>query len=196
MKKYIVLMAAALVGTFSSCSVYTDVEAGGTAVEKMAGTWTVVVEQSVAEYRSFDGSSNDPDPDLLNLTEEQLDALVWEDILGYGNQEVITSNTAANIATEMWFVDNFWGAAFKCDVNYNARTFSCAESEVYEGCNAYIKYGRITEDSVITPSGRTADGITAYVYYSDFGEYFGGYGLPFTMIKITGYRYTGYTEDL
>ncbi|MFR9523391.1 MAG: lipid-binding protein [Rikenellaceae bacterium] len=190
MKKYIVLMAAALV-SLTSCSVYTDVEAGGTAVEDMAGTWTVTISQCVDEYYAMIGAGDDPD--LMNCSEVELEALEWEDMFGEGNQEMLTSNTAANVNTEMLFIDNYWGATFKCAIDYAALTFECAETEVYDGCTAFIKYGKIERDNVVTPSGRTVDSITAYIYYSDYAYWM---GYDFTVLKISGYRYTGYTEDL
>ncbi len=188
MKKYIVLLVTALVSTFTSCDVYTDVDAGGTAVEEMAGTWTVTMEQCEEEYLSlFEGEA---DPGLVDLDEEELEALTWSDIYGSGKFQVLTSNTAANVADEMLFIDNnFWGTTVKCDIDYDARTFECVDGEPYEGCVMNIKYGKIVEDGAVTPSGRTVDSISAYVMYSDEEN-------GFTIMKLSGYRYTGYTADL
>ncbi|MFI3286017.1 MAG: lipid-binding protein [Rikenellaceae bacterium] len=189
MKKYIVLIAAAIVGVFSSCSVYTDAEPGGTAVEKMAGTWTVTILQNEAEYMSI--FYGEEDPNLMGLSEAELDAREdWSDRYGMAKFSVITSNTAANTSDEMLFVDNnFWGTTVKCSVDYQAGTFECIDAEPYEGCVMSVLYGKIVEDGAVTPSGRTVDSITAYVKYSDDGN-------GFTLMKLSGYRYTGYTEDL
>lgn len=190
MKKYILLAAIAIATGFASCDVYTDEEAGGTAVEKMAGTWTVTFEQSYDEYLYLFG--NGADPQLTSMTPEQLDQQEWVDAYGVGKVTMMTSNTAANVNTEMWFIDNgFWGAQVKCSVDYANRTFECTDQPAldYEDCVVNIIGGKVLEGAATTPRGMPADSIVAYVYYSD-----DNYG--FTYMKMSGFRYTGFSEDL
>ncbi|MBO5251300.1 MAG: hypothetical protein J6B31_04815 [Bacteroidaceae bacterium] len=187
MKKYISMFFIALSVSFTSCDTETDEEPGGTAVEKMAGTWTVTFEQSVDEYNAiFNGGSN---PNLESMSAEELAQQNWADIYDTGKVSIMTSNTAANIPTEMWFIDNeFWGTQVKCNVNYDERTFSCDAQTAYEDCVVDIIGGKVLEGAATTPRGVPADSIIAYIKYSD--DYYG-----FTFMKVSGYRYTGYTED-
>lgn len=187
MKKYILLAAIAMTTAFTACDPYTDEEPGGTAVEKMAGTWTVTFEQSYDEYMHLFGGA--ADPQLTSMTPEQLDQLDWVDAYGVGKVTVMTSNTAANVPTEMWFIDeNFWGAQVRCSVDYPARTFECTDQVAYEDCTVNIIGGKVLEGAATTPRGMAADSIVAYVYYSDDSN-------GFTYMKMSGYRYTGFAED-
>lgn len=188
MKKYISMMAVALFTfAFMGCDPETDEEPGGTAVEKMAGTWTVTFEQSVAEYEAiFEGAAN---PNLSQKSPEELSQLEWADIYGSGKVSVLSSNTAANLSTEMWLVDKkFWNTQIKCEVDYASRTFKAAEQTVYDGCQMEIIGGKVLEGAATTPRGVPADSIVAFVKYSD-----DSYG--FTYMKMSGYRYTGYPQD-
>ena len=187
MKKYISMLFLAFSVTFISCNTETDEEPGGTAVEKMAGTWTVTFEQSVSEYDAiFNGGSN---PNLESMTPEQLEQQEWADIYGSGKVSIMTSNTAANIPTERWFIDeSFWGTQVKCNVQYNERTFECKDQTAYEGCVVNIIGGKVLEGAATSPRGVPVDSIVAYIKYTD-----DNYG--FTYMKMSGYRYTGYTAD-
>lgn len=187
MKKYILFILTASVLAFASCDVETNEEAGGTAVEKMAGTWTVTFTQSVDEYEYlFEGGTN---PQLDAKAPAELDKLQWEDMYGTGKVTVLTSNTAANVATEMWLIDkNFWNTQVRCNVNYGERTFECRNQTPYEGCTMDVIGGKILEGAAVTPRGVAADSIIAYVKYSDDQQ-------GFTYMKMSGYRYTGYAED-
>lgn len=188
MKKYILMLAVALSSTiFVGCDPETDEEAGGTAVEKMAGTWTVTFEQSVDEYNYITGAG--ADPNLTQMTPEELDKQEWADIYGKGKLTVMSSNTAANVSTEMWLIDNsFQGTKIKCDVDYAARTFKADAQTVYDGCEMQVIGGKVLEGAATTPRGVPADSIVAYVKYSDEQN-------GFTYMKMSGYRYTGYTQD-
>ncbi len=192
MRKYIAYVAAAVAVLFTACDVQTDVEPGGTAVEKMAGTWIVTWEQSVDEFYYL-YEYTDEDPVLTEMTAEALDTLEWEDLYGYGKMTMMTFNTSANVDTEMWFYDtDFWDAKVRCDVNYSGRSFSCEDVDAYDGCTVNIKGGKVLEGAATTPRGVAADSIVAYVYYSDYADYYDS----FTYMKVSGFRYTGYTEDM
>jgi hypothetical protein len=187
MKKYISMLMAACAVVLCSCDPETNEEAGGTAVEKMAGTWTVTFEQSVDEYYAI--AYGEEDPNLDSKTAEQLDALEWADVYNVGKVTVLTFNTAANDADKMWIQDDeFWGTQVKCDVDYAARTFQAKDVEPYEGCTMNIIGGKVLEKAATTPRGVAADSIVAYIKYSDDGN-------GFTYMKMSGYRYTGYEAD-
>ena len=92
MKKYLILLFTVLSFSITVFEL-TDVEAGGTAVEKMAGTWYVTWEQKNAQGE-------------------------WEDVLG-GTVELNTYNTAANVPTEMWLKEGYLlNTALKVTTNY------------------------------------------------------------------------------
>lgn len=187
MRKYIVMGCIALATAFTGCDVETNEEPGGTAVEKMAGFWTVTFEQSVDEYNAlFEGAA---DPGLESKTPAELDKLEWEDLYGNGKMTVVSSNTAANLPTEMWLIDNtFKRTQVKCSVNYGERTFESRNQTPYEGCTMDVIGGKVLEGAATTPRGVPADSIVAYVKYSDEAN-------GFTYMKMSGYRYTGYTQD-
>lgn len=189
MKKYLYLVLA-FCGLFNltACDPETNEEPGGTAVEKMAGTWTVTFQQSVDEYNAlFEGATN---PQLTNKTPEELDKLSWEDMYGTGKLTLLTYNTAANTPDVMWFDidDQYMGAKVKCNVNYPERTFTCQNQETSKERIINIIGGKVMEGAATTPRGMKADSIVAYVYYSDDSN-------GFTYMKMSGYRYTGFNED-
>ena len=114
MKKYISFFVTTLVLSlgFASCSVETDEPAGGTAVEDMCGHWVVTVD------------AYDSDGELLA-----------EDPYEMGEWNTLTYNTANNDNNVMWLTDNseFWDYTVKVSVDYNAKTFSCALSDLARG---------------------------------------------------------------
>lgn len=199
--KYIALVMLVAGLGFASCDVETDEEPGGTAVEKMAGTWTVTFKQSEDEFNYIEGKG--ADPNLSSMSADELAKQKWEDEYGIGKITVMTSNTAANVPTEMWFIDkNFiknatslvtgksitYTSQTKCSVNYDARTFEVKGYQLADGSTVDIVGGKILEGAATTPRGVKADSIVAYVKYSN--EPYG-----FTYMKMSGYRYTGYPED-
>lgn len=141
MKKYIFIFLAALSFTFIGCDVDTDEEAGGTAIEKMAGMWTVLVSE-------IDPSGNSVDLGYIHL---------------------YTYNTAANLPSEMWIDDDgaFFEVKLKVDINYSNRTFTSNGYKQNQMTDDMIQIseGKITEGGATTPSGMPADGIEFYVAY-------------------------------
>lgn len=173
MKKYIFLIILAAAFTFVACDVETDVEPGGTSVEKMAGFWTVNV-------------------DAVDENGE----VVAEDPFGLGHSQVNTFNTAANVATEMWITDdgNFWDYKLKVDVDYAARTFTSngpKDNTSYES-KVTIDGGKVLEGAAHTPSGMPADSIVFYVSFDD-DTYPAKYG--WAKYRVAGFRYTGFASD-
>lgn len=192
MKKYIVLMAAALV-SLTSCSVYTDVEAGGTAVEEMAGTWYVTMDI----YATDDIYADDVESTYVE---------------SFGPYTFATYNTASNSSTEMWVSDqySYWGFRVKVDIDLASKTFSIEdyESEVLAGyyyadddvdeeypIPYYYEYGIsildgvITPDGAVSPTGADADAISFWLKidtYNTHGPTSEDY------YHIHGYRYSGF----
>lgn len=170
MKKYIFAACLGLLSLgFTSCDVETDVEAGGTQVEKMAGFWDVTC-------------------DAVNENGE----IVSEDPYELGVFSLMTYNTAANSASEMWIDDlgNFWDFKMKVDVNYAARTFACAEKDYdADGSGkAVITDGRILEKAAKNVHGMPVDSIVFNITFSDDDK-----GL---IYRIHGKRYWGTSPDV
>lgn len=193
--RYIAIMSALLAVSFTACEVETDEEPGGTVMQEMAGKWTVTFEQSVKEYNVIIGESTEK-PNLASMTSEQLAAEEWEDFFGVGKVSVVTANTADEKSDVMWFSDEgaFWEYKVLCDVDKNTLSFSCTEQLAYEGedgdpdCYVNCYHGKILKGAATTPRGVPADSIVAYFSFSDDSN-------GFTLMKMSGYRYTGYPED-
>lgn len=161
MKKYLILLFAAL--SFSLISCDDDTEPGGTAVEKMAGDWWVTVN-------IIDGG------------------VELEDPYHAGHIQMSTYNTAANINTEMWLDDmeNFWDYKVKVNVDYNARTFSTSDfvpNLAYDS-KVRITDGKILHGAATTPSGMPADSI---VYFVEFDDDTDGYLHKVSGFRRTGF---------
>lgn len=165
MKKYIVLIAAALAFTFTGCETVT--EPGGTAVQDMAGEWWVT-----AEYQ---------------------DGGVWTDA-GVGHFQLSTYNTAANKSTEMWVNDHgsFWNFKSIVKVDYAAKTFLTTDSVTtnsasYPTEKVLITNGKVLKGAAKTPSKVAADSIVfSAVFNDDSGP---------IVYKISGFRRTGFPAD-
>lgn len=189
-------MLLALSFGFVSCDVETNEDAGGTNVEKMAGHWTVTFEQSVDEYNAIaNGGTN---PGLSSMTADQLEKLKWADAYGMGKVGVYSYNTASNAADSIWFSDyatkasdaSTWSYKLKVGINYGTKTFGCAETSNtnHSGCSITIIGGKILKDAARTPRGAVADSIIAFVKFSNNSD-------GFTFMKMSGYRYTGFSAD-
>lgn len=166
MKKYLILLFAALSFSLTGCE-ETDVEPGGTAVEKMAGAWYVTWEQKDAQG-------------------------VWQDVLG-GTVEVDTYNTAANVPTEMWLKETYLlNTALKVATDYAGRTFGMSETTIAVNEKTWgapkitlsITDGKVLEGAATTPSGMPADSIVFFVNVQGDDTY-----------KVAGFRRTGFAED-
>ena len=169
MKKYIssFLFATALAFGFIACDVETDIEPGGTNVEKMAGKWEVVVD-------AVDDAGN----------------VLYEDPYGMGTVIMYTYNTSANNNTEMWIddADSFWAFKMKVNVNYTARTFEC-ESKDYDAKGsgkAIITDGKVLEAAAKNLHGMPNDSIVFNIVFDDDRN-----NLKY---RISGQRYTGFYE--
>ena len=171
MKKYIyfAFMAVALSFGMGSCSVETDEEPGGTNVQKMAGRWDVTVDV-------VDANGN----------------VLAKDPYGIGTFTMMTYNTATNAVDSMWITDSkvFWAFAMKVGVNYDARTFSCAETD-YDAAGtgkAIVTDGKILEGAALNLHGKANDSIVFNITFSDDNPAHG------TIYRLSGQRYTGFYE--
>ncbi|SHM93777.1 Lipid-binding putative hydrolase [Xylanibacter ruminicola] len=169
MKKYISLFLFATVFAFgfTACDVETNIEPGGTNVEKMAGKWEVTVD-------AVDDAGN----------------VLYEDPYGMGTVIMYTYNTAANTNTEMWLDDDgeFWAFKMKVDVNYANRTFDCATKDYdAEGTGqGTVTNGKVLEGAATNLHGMPNDSIVFDIVFSDDDN-----NLKY---RISGQRYTGFYE--
>lgn len=173
MKKYIYMFALSLMGVFgfTSCDSETDEESGGTAVENLAGEWSVTVD----------------------VVDENGD-IVYEDPYGMGTVTINTYNTAANTADTMWFDDgSFYGVKMKVAVSGN--TFSAPAGTCYdpgyeyangEPGNVELLNGKVLLGQGKNIHGLPTDSICVDVKFSD-----DSYGF---IYRYSGIRYAGFTE--
>lgn len=179
MRKYFVHAALCLLlaAGFTACDTETDVEPGGTNIEKMCGLWDVKA-------------------DAVNENNE----VVFEDFFDLGIFSLYTFNTVDNSATKMWIDDKgvFWDFKFIVDVDYAARTFQ-ATNVVYEEGQyeeeepgmATVWNGKITENGGVNLHGKPWDTISFDISFTDdpYPEIYG-----FHHYHVSGLRYTGFTE--
>ena len=160
--------------SFASCE---KDEVGGTATEALAGEWYVTVTAV--------------DDNGATVFED-------EDLFAMGNTFLLTYNTAANVATEMYVSDLGYLEDFpftvrtSCDVN--SLTFSTNGSVANEADSnsVTIEDGKILLSAATTPSGMPADSIVFYVSFSNDTN---PAELGFAKYKVSGYRYTGLVAD-
>jgi len=152
-----------------SCSVETNVEPGGTAIEKMCGHWVVSVD--IIE-------------DLGGANEYH-----YGDAYGYGTFNIMTSNTSANETDKMWLIDNnFYGVKVKLPINYSGRTFGCDGLPYDADTTGYVTItnGKILEGAGTNIHGNPVDSIVFDCVFTDFND---GY-----TIRYSGIRYEGFYE--
>ena len=171
MKKALYILGILATGILASCQ-KDPVE--NTACVDMAGDWYVTVDAANAGQ------------------------VVYEDVYDLGNVHMFTSNTAADIATEMLLTDNrddpFWDFKIKVTADPAAMTFSASNAEnlSYEGCTITVTGGKIVKNGATTPSGMPADAIEFYINFSDDED---GPEYGWDSFYIHGYRYTGFAAD-
>ena len=168
MKKYFsILIASIFCGFFAvSCDTQTDIEAGGTAVQDMAGNWDVQVDLAAA------------DGEVLE-----------EDIYGF---TLYTYNTADNVSNTMWIDDRgkFWAFNFKTDVNLSMKNFQTSDYVPYDAAetgNAKIVNGKVMLGAATNLHGMPNDSMAFLITFDDDED-------PDTYYLIHGQRYTGFSE--
>ena len=181
MKK--VLYFAALALMFAGTTSCEKNEIGGTATEKMAGQWYVMID-------GVDDAGNPIDDDYC-------------DFFGDGNFFINTYNTAANDPTKM-FIEELGdvtncGLKARINVDQNAMTFS-SNGEV-ENLSEYdnAKYealtitdGKIMLGAAHQPNGSVCDSIVFYVSFKGdpYPPYYG-----YKKYRVRGVRYSGLAEN-
>ncbi|MGN0191524.1 MAG: lipid-binding protein [Candidatus Cryptobacteroides sp.] len=171
-KKIIYGLIAGLALMLASC---TKDQPGGTQVEALSGDW----------YVQVDGAYDDP-------TLED-----YEDVFGKGRFHLLTYNTAADRKGEFIIDDlnEFWEFKIIVPCNLETLSFSCEDAknmvEGYEDLRVKVIDGKVVPDGTVTPSGAKADYIEFYVIFSDDTT------IPtyYDKLKISGWRYTGLTND-
>lgn len=177
MKK--VLYFAALLLTMTLTTSCEKEEVGNTATVETAGQWYVTVDAADENGNVVEG---------------------FEDLFGLGRILMVTSNTAANKATEMIVDDlqNFWGYRVKVTVDPVNMTFATNTTENnnlvdgYEDINVTITKGKIVKNGGKQNNGSPADYIEFYVSFSD-DAYPAKYG--YANYKVSGVRYSGLAEN-
>ena len=173
MKKLFLYAALLVSGLFFITSCEKD-KIGNTATEKMAGEWYVT-----------------------GVGVDAAGKVVYEDadLYGVGKFHLDTYNTSTDNTTEMWINDNgnFWNFRTKINIDLNAMTFQAtdAQNESYDS-KLTITNGKILYGVATTPSGTPADSIVFTVTFNDDTAPV-DYG--FTAYRISGFRYTGLTND-
>ena len=176
MKKVLYFAALLFCAGLTSCE---KDEIGGTETESMAGDWYVTV----------DGADESG-----NVIED------FEDLFGLGRVHMITTNTAANLPTEMIVSDlgNFWDFKVKVNCDQQALTFKTTTTDDnnlvadYEDINVTISGGKILKGAGRQNNGSVADSIVFYVSFSD-DTYPAKYG--YAKYKVSGIRYSGLEEN-
>ena len=176
MKKVLYFAALLFCVGLTSCE---KEEIGGTETEATAGDWYVTVDAA-------DESGNVPEG--------------YEDFFGVGRIHMITTNTAANLASEMIVSDlgNFWDFKVKVSSDQQSLTFQTNTSENnnlvadYEDINVTISNGKILPKAGRQNNGSPADSIVFYVSFSD-DPYPAKYG--YAKYKVSGIRYSGLEEN-
>ena len=176
MKKVLYFAALLFCVGLTSCE---KEEIGGTETEATAGDWYVTVDAADESGNVVEG---------------------FEDLFGLGRVHMITTNTAANLASEMIVSDlgNFWDFKVKVSSDQQGLTFQTNTSENnnlvadYEDINVTITGGKILPKAGRQNNGSPADSIVFYVSFSD-DPYPAAYG--YANYKVSGVRYSGLEEN-
>lgn len=185
----------AMLVAFTSCE---KDEVENTATVEMAGEWHVHI------------SAIDPATGNVLINEETGEP--EDDWFGDGYYNITTSNTAANVANEMWLVDanaTYFPYQVKIDVNPSTMIFnSSTDTENLFGPSAIMaryfgvddagEYVTISDGKIIKDGYTKANGIK--VDYIEFYVSFKNDPLPdmegtSNKYKVSGFRYTGFVED-
>jgi len=106
-----------------------------------------------------------------------------------GYLKVLTFNTAADVATEMWISDNgnWKNIKVKCPVNISDLTFGGPNlANATTSMTVTVKNGKITKSGGLSTSGNVTDKITFEIELSSE---------PGVTYKAEGTRKTGFVED-
>jgi hypothetical protein len=166
MKK--ILIFAAIIGiTLVACDKKADFQVEKAVTVEAAGQWWV----------QYDHAKFGADP------------------FGAGYTKLLTFNTSANNATEMWISDegSFWDYKLKMNINLDKLNFTADGTSVSSsGIKVKIMNGGIYPKMVKLPSGTMADSIHFEIWFEDLE---GETGIANDKLIVHGYRHTGFTED-
>lgn len=115
----------------------------------------------------------------------------WQD-LGLGHVPLLTYNTAANKADEMYVDDQgkFWDFKVKASVTAGTLKFGSdakLENLSYENCQVTLTNGEVLYGVGHSKTGIATDSICFYVQFSDDKD-----NLTY---KVAGHKRTGWTND-
>ena len=174
MKKVLYLATLLFCAVFTSCE---KEKVGNTETMALAGQWYVTVDAADESGNVVEG---------------------FEDLFGLGRHLLVTSNTAANSASEMMIDDlgNFWTYRVKVGCDINNLTFATGSQTVTnlngDPIEVTISNGKIVKDGGVQNNGSKADYIEFYVSFSD-DTYPATYG--YKNYKVSGIRYSGLAEN-
>lgn len=106
-----------------------------------------------------------------------------------GYLKVLTFNTAADVATEMWLSDdgNWKNIKVKCPVDISALTFAGSNLTNMTSSNKVtVKNGKIVKKGGLSTSGLVTDSIAFEIEFSNE---------PGVVYQAVGTRKTGFVED-
>ncbi len=106
-----------------------------------------------------------------------------------GYLKVLTFNTAADVATEMWIWDkgNWMDVKVKCPVNISNLTFEGSSLDNISSDNTVnITNGKIEKGAAVSTSGVVTDKISFEIELSNE---------PGVVYQAVGHRKTGFVED-
>lgn len=154
---------------------------------------------------------NSDDPNIKNTATEAMAGewyvtySVGGTDVGGGHSKIITSNTAANVATEILVSDyvepnavqgNFWSYKVKVQADPTAESFSANESvssALYKGDPYYIKVnvmnGKVFPGKGHSKTGVTVDSIYFELQFEDDAPSFGN------TYVVSGHKRTGFVAD-
>ena len=169
MKKiFVYTLVLGFLFTFNACQ--EEFEPGGTVVQEMAGTYTVLY--------NHDDYGTDP--------------------FGVGFSQIIMYNTSSESTTEMWLNDqgNFWEYKVKVPIDLNNLTFGSPDTLInaidgYE-IKVIVENGKIIPGAATPPSGNPVDSIYFDIWFDDLA---GSTGIESDRLRVGGFRYTGWPED-
>ena len=103
--------------------------------------------------------------------------------------KVLTFNTAADVANEMWISDkgNWKDIKFKCPVDVSSLTFSGSNlDDVNSDVTIEVMNGKIEPDAGLSTTGNVTDKISFEISFSDE---------PGVVYQAVGTRKTGFVAD-
>ncbi|HEX5172034.1 MAG TPA: lipid-binding protein [Cyclobacteriaceae bacterium] len=156
-------------------------------------------------------SCDEDDPNVKETTTKDFAGEWWVtysvdgDDVGGGHSEIITSNSAANIATEIIVSDyvsptatsgNFWSYKVKAQTDPTNKSFSANEvisSALYDGdpydIGVNILNGKIFPEGGHSKTGVVVDSIYFEIQFEDDSTPYG------TTYVVSGHKRTGFTAD-